>query len=30
MLDVKTENVDGVEYVKGCLRTILRALNEGK
>jgi hypothetical protein len=30
MLDVKTENVDGVEYLKGCLRTILKALNEGK
>lgn len=30
MLDVKTENIDGVEYVKGIIKTMLRALREDK
>lgn len=30
MLDVKTEDIDGVEYVKGIIKTMLKALREGK
>ncbi len=29
MLDVKTLDVDGIEYLKGWLRTLLRALKQG-
>lgn len=29
MLDVKTPDVDGVDYLRGWLRTLLRALREG-
>ena len=30
MLDVKTFDFDGVEYIKGWLKNLLRALKEGK
>lgn len=30
MLDVKTFNIDGVDYVKGWLKNLLKALKEGK
>ena len=29
MLDVKTPDVDGVDYLRGWLRTLLRALKQG-
>lgn len=29
MLDVKTPDVDGIDYLRGWLRTLLRALKEG-
>lgn len=30
MLEVKTENIDGIDYLKGWLRVLQRALKEGK
>lgn len=30
MLDVKTLEFDGIEYLKGWLRTLIRAIKEGK
>lgn len=30
MLDVKTMELDGVDYLKGWLRTLLKAMKEGK
>lgn len=29
-LDLKTPNIDGIEYLKGWLRTLQRAVKEGK
>lgn len=30
MLEVKTENINGIEYLKGWLKTLQRAIKEGK
>ena len=30
MLDVKTMDFDGIEYLRGWLRTLARAIKEGK
>ena len=30
MLEVKTADIDGVEYLKGWLRTLQKAVKEGK
>ena len=30
MLDVKTMDFDGLQYIKGWLRTLIRAIKEGK
>ena len=30
MLEVKTADIDGIEYLKGWLRTLQRAIREGK
>lgn len=30
MLEVKTENINGIDYLKGWLKTLQRAIKEGK